>query len=126
MGRRKNNKLAEKPLNIRLYADDYEEIKKIAESRDVADSEVHRELVSEALRARRRKRSQAAPDSPEAQMVAMLWRVEAALLEIGKIEPAAIRDDVQTLSSRIDFLCAQVAYLKHPAERPEQQSLLPR
>ena len=43
MGRRKNNKLAEKPLNIRLYEDDYVEIKQIAQStHDVPDIAVNR------------------------------------------------------------------------------------
>jgi hypothetical protein len=127
MGRPKNNRLAEKPLNIRLYEEDYQEIKRLAQQEGVADSDVHRELVAEALQARRHKSSPAPSDSSEIEVIAALRRIELSLAEMKTPEPSTLSDEVQTLSSRIEFLCDQVSILHRPQKRtkphPEPPSL---
>jgi len=111
VGRKKKIGLAAKPLNIRLYEQDYVEIKRLAKKLEVPDSDIHRELVNEALQARRSRARTTVPDSPDEYPVAVLQRIEAALAEVSSSATLALRDDVQTLASRIDFLTDQIAVL---------------
>ncbi len=111
MGRQKRIGLSDKPLNIRLYEPDYLEIKRLAKKLDVPDSDVHRELVAEALRTRRGKGQVALSQVPDERLTALLRGVEELMAEMKSLFAPALRDDVQTLSSRIEFLSGQIAIL---------------
>jgi hypothetical protein len=82
MGRKKNTVLAAKPLNVRLYEESQREIKEIAEREGVFDSDVHRELVAEALQARRERADGVAAEPPAGGVVEALGRVEKMLSEL--------------------------------------------
>lgn len=112
MGRKKKTGLADKPLNIRLYEQDYVEIKGIAKKLEVSDSDVHRELVAEALQTRRsQKNSEPEMNPDKASLMSLLRRIEQALAEGKNSSAPALCDDVQTLASRVEFLSGQIAVL---------------
>lgn len=104
MGRKKNTGLAAKPLNVRLYEESYEEIKQIARREGVFDSDVHRELVAEALRARREKAGEVAPEPPAGGVAETLGRVEKVLAELAGSGVMSLREEVQALTSRVAYL----------------------
>jgi len=72
MGRKKKTGLAIKPPNIRLYEQNYVEIKRLAKKLNVPDSHIHRELVNEALQARRSQGQTTVPNSLDEYPVAVL------------------------------------------------------
>lgn len=111
MGRQKKPGLSAKPLNIRLYEPDYLEIKRIAKKLGVPDSDVHRELIAEALRTRRGKGQVVVSHTPDERSTAVLRRVEEMMADMKSLAAPALRDDVQTLASRIEFLSGQIAIL---------------
>ncbi len=87
MGRKKNPKIAEKPLNVRLFVEDQNEIKRLAKMDGVAESDVHRELISEALEARRAGRVQSSSgvdsgDGNGSLFADQIERIESILVTI--------------------------------------------
>lgn len=117
MGRRKKTGLAEKPVNVRLDEESRREIKEIAKREGVFDSDVHRELVVEALRARREKAGRDDAE-PSAEGVAeALERVEKVLAELAGSGVGSLREEVQTLTSRVAYLSDQIALLMNPPKR---------
>lgn len=122
MGRKKNTEFA-KPLNVRLYEESYREIKEIAQREGVFDSDVHRELVAEALSARREKAAGGASQQPPAEGLAeVLGRVEKALAEVSESEALSLREEVQTLTSRIAYLSDQISLLTNPPKRHKMRA----
>ena len=118
MGRKKNTVLAAKPLNVRLYEESLREIKEIAEREGVFDSDVHRELVAEALRARREKAVGSTTQQPSAEGLAeVLGRIEKALAEVAGSGALSLREEVQTLTSRVAYLSDQISLLTNPPKR---------
>src|SRR5215210_8053998 len=117
MGRKKNTVLAAKPLNIRLYEESQREIKEIAEREGVFDSDVHRELVAEALQARRERADGVAVEPPAGGVVEALGRVEKVLSELAGSGVLSLREEVQTLTSRVAYLSDQIALLMSPPKR---------
>lgn len=117
MGRRKNTGLAAKPLNVRLYEESYEEIKEIARREGVFDSDVHRELVAEALRARRGRGGAVTADSPVVEAVETLKRIQKTLSELAESGVLSLPEEVQALTSRVAYLSDQVALLTNPPKR---------
>lgn len=118
MGRRKKTGLAEKPVNVRLSEESVRGIKQIARREGVFDSDVHRELIAEALDARRRKAAGGAADQPSAEGLAeVLGRVEQALAELAGSGVLSLREEVQTLTSRVAYLSDQIALLTNPPKR---------
>lgn len=117
MGRRKKTGLAAKPLNIRLYEESWREIKRIAAREGVFESDVHRELVDEALRARREKAGGGATDPPAGDGAEALARVEKALSELAGPGVEALREEVRALASRVAHLSDQVALLAGSPKR---------
>ncbi len=112
MGRSKKVGLSEQPQNIRLFVEDHKEIKRLAKKAGVPDSDVHRALVSEALKARRHKAGLANPDdTPEARLNTLLRQLETSLIGMKTVPLSALQEDVQTLSSRVEFLSSQIAQL---------------
>lgn len=128
MGRKKNTGLAAKPLNVRLYADSYEEIKQIARREGVFDSDVHRELVAEALRARREKVGEVSPEPSAGHVAETLERVEKVLADVAGAGVLSLREEVQALTSRVAYLSDQIALMsgrpKRPKPRNEQEGRL--
>jgi hypothetical protein len=123
MGRRKRAELAEKPLNIRLYEESYRDIKVIAEREGVPDSDVHRELVAEALLARRERASDEVTEPAGKELISSLARVEKLLMELTGAGILSLQDEVQTLSSRVSYLSDQVAILLTSSpKRPKAQA----
>lgn len=122
MGRRKKNRLAEKPLNIRLYEESYRELKEIAERDGLSDSDVHRELVAEALNARRETPLRVSTGSPNEMLDVTLEKIEGALSGLKSDDMTALRDEVQTLSSRVAYLCDQIALLINAPKRRKTQA----
>lgn len=117
MGRNKKVGLTELPQNIRLFVEDHNEIKRLAKKAGVPESEVHRALVSEALKARRNRAGATnSDDTPEARLDTLLEQLETALAEMKIVPLVALQDDVQTLSSRVEFLSAQIAQLSTAAQ----------
>ncbi len=117
MGRKKNTEFA-KPLNVRLYEESYREIKQIARREGVFDSDVHRELVAEALRARREKDASGAAGQPSAEgLTEVLGRVEKALAKVSESGALSLREEVQTLTSRVAYLSDQISLLMNPPKR---------
>lgn len=117
MGRKKNTEFA-KPLNVRLYEESYQEIKQIARREGVFDSDVHRELVAEALRARREKAAGSAAGQPSVEGLAeVLGRIEKALAEASGSGALSLREEVQTLTSRVAYLSDQISLLTNPPKR---------
>jgi hypothetical protein len=117
MGRKKNTVLAAKPLNVRLYEESQREIKEIAEREGVFDSDVHRELVAEALQARREKAGGGASESSVESIAKTLGRVEKVLAEVAGSGVLSMREEVQTLTSRVAYLSDQIALLTSPPKR---------
>jgi polyhydroxyalkanoate synthesis regulator phasin len=117
MGRKKNTVLAAKPLNVRLYEESQREIKEIAEREGVFDSDVHRELVAEALQARRERADGVAAEPPAGGVVEALGRVEIVLSELAGSGMLSLREEVQTLTSRVAYLSDQIALLTSPPKR---------
>lgn len=112
MGRNKKVGLTEQPQNVRLFIEDQKQIKQLAKKRGVPESDVHRELVSESLTARRAKAGSAdSNDTPEIRFTALLKQLETSLAEMKIVSLSALQDEVQTLSSRIEFLSAQIGHL---------------
>lgn len=112
MGRHRKVGLTEQPQNIRLFVEDHREIKRLAKKAGVPESDVHRELVSEALTTRRDKEGLAgSKNTPEARLNALLQQIETSLAEMKVVPFSALQDEVQTLSSRVEFLSAQIAHL---------------
>lgn len=117
MGRKKRTEFA-KPLNVRLYEESYREIKQIARREGVFDSDVHRELVAEALRARRKKAADGTIQRPSPEGLAeVLGRVEKALVEVSESGAPSLREGVQTLTSRVAYLSDQISLLTNPPKR---------
>lgn len=114
MGRRKKTGLAEKPVNVRLSEESVREIKQIARREGVFDSDVHRELVAEALDARRQR---AAGRTSREDLAEVLGRVEQALAELSGSGALSLREEVQTLTSRVAYLSDQIALLTNPPKR---------
>jgi hypothetical protein len=119
MGRKKNTGLAAKPLNVRLYEESYEEIKQIAQREGVCDSDVHRELVAEALRARREKSGGVAAEPSAGHVADVLGRVEKVLAELAGSGVLSLQEEVQALMSRVAYLSDQIALLTSPPKRPK-------
>jgi hypothetical protein len=112
MGRNKKVGLTEQPQNVRLFVEDQKQIKQLAKKRDVPESDVHRELVSEALAARRVKAGSVdSNDTPEVRFTALLKQLETSLAEMKIVSLSALQDEVQTMASRIEYLSAQIGYL---------------
>jgi len=108
----KQTGLSEKPQNVRLLVEDHSEIKRLAKRAGRPHSDVHRELISEALRARRQSiASPASHDTPEAHLITAIERVENSLAEVRNTVLPTLRDEVQILSSRLDYLSGQIAQL---------------
>jgi hypothetical protein len=123
MGRKKNTELAAKPLSIRLYKESYKEIKQIAQREGVCDSDVHRELVAEALQARRERAGEVATDPGGEGVIGLLLRIEKLLAEQSGTSVLLLQEDVQTLSSRVACLSDQVeAPVSQPAEAHQNKS----
>jgi hypothetical protein len=121
MGRKKNTVLAAKPINVRLYEESQREIKEIAEREGIFDSDVHRELVAEALQARREKASGGASESSVESIAETLGRVEKVLAEVAGSGVLSMREEVQTLTSRVAYLSDQIALLTSPPKRHKQR-----
>lgn len=122
MGRKKRSEFA-KPLNVRLYEESYREIKQIARREGVFDSDVHRELVAEALRARREKAADGTAQQPSAEgLVEVLGRVEKALTEAAGLGVLSLREEVQMLTSRVAYLSDQIGLLTNPPKRHKPQA----
>lgn len=121
MGRKKNTKLAAKPLNIRLYEESYKEIKQIAQRERISDSDVHRELVAEALHQRRQKAGEINPEATAEEIAEMLMRLEKVLVELAGSSVMSLREEVQALTSRVAYLSDQVALLTNPPKRHKPQ-----
>lgn len=117
MGRRKKTGLAEKPVNVRLDEESRREIKEIAKREGVFDSDVHRELVVEALLARREKAGGGDSEPPAEGVVETLGRIERALAELAGSGVGSLREEVQTLTSRVAYLSDQIALLTNPPKR---------
>jgi transposase-like protein len=117
MGRRKKSGLAAKPVNVRLYEESPKEIKQIARREGVSDSDVHRELVAEALDARRQKPGGAAPEPSAGEIIEALARVEQALSELAGSGVLSLREEVQALTSRVAYLSDQIGLLTSPPKR---------
>ena len=117
MGRRKKTGLAARPVNVRLYEESPKEIKQIARREGVSDSDVHRELVAEALQARREKTGRVAPEPSAGEIAEALGRVEQTLSELAGSGVLSLREEVQTLTSRVAYLSDQIALLTSPPKR---------
>ena len=128
MGRKKNTGLAAKPLNVRLHEESYEEIKRIARREGVFDSDVHRELVAEALRARRERAGEATPEPSAGCVAETLGRVEKVLAELAGSGAVSLREEVQALTSRVAYLSDRIALLtsrpKRHTKRDQQEGTL--
>jgi hypothetical protein len=119
MGRRKKTGLAEKPVNVRLDEESRREIKEIAEREGVFDSDVHRELVVEALRARREKGGGGDSEPPAGSVVETLGRIERALSELSSSGVLSLPEEVRALTSRVAYLSDQISLLTPPPKRPK-------
>jgi hypothetical protein len=117
MGRRKKTGLAEKPVNVRLDEESRREIKEIAEREGVFDSDVHRELVVEALRARREKAGGGDSEPPAGGIVETLGRIERALSELSSSGVFTLPEEVRALTSRVAYLSDQISLLTTPPKR---------
>lgn len=117
MGRRKKTGLAEKPVNVRLDEESRREIKEIARREGVFDSDVHRELVVEALRARREKASGGDSEPPAGSVVETLGRIERALSELSSSGVLSLPEEVRALTSRVAYLSDQISLLTTPPKR---------
>jgi urease beta subunit len=117
MGRRKKTGLAEKPVNVRLDEESRREIKEIAEREGVFDSDVHRELVVEALRARREKAGGGDLELPAGSAVETLGRIERALSELSSSVVLSLTEEVRALTSRVAYLSDQISLLTTPPKR---------
>lgn len=117
MGRGKKTGLAAKPLNVRLYEESPKEIEQIARREGVCDSDVHRELVAEALRARREKADGGVSEPSAESVVGTLGRIEKVLSELSGSGIVSLREEVQTLTSRVAYLSDQIALLTSPPKR---------
>jgi hypothetical protein len=120
MGRKKNIEFA-KPLNVRLYEESYREIKQIARREGVFDSDVHRELVAEALQARREKGGAGTSEPSTESVAGTLVRIEKALSELSGSGVVSLCEEVQTLTSRVAYLSDQIALLTTPPKRHKPQ-----
>jgi hypothetical protein len=122
MGRKKNIRLAVKPLNVRLYQESYKEIKEIAQREGVCDSDVHRKLIAEALQARRERAGEVAADPGGEGVIGLLLRIEKLLAEQSGTSVLSLQEEVQTLSSRVAYLSDMVALLlASPPKRTRAQ-----
>ncbi len=65
---------------------------------------MHRELVAEALQARREKAGGAASESSVESIAETLGRVEKLLAELAGSGVLSLRGEVQTLTSRVAYL----------------------
>jgi hypothetical protein len=119
MGRRKKTGLAEKPVNVRLDEESCREIKEIARREGVFDSDVHRELVVEALQARREKAGRGDSEPPAGSVVETLGRIERALSELSSSGVLSLAEEVQALTSRVAYLSDQISLLTTPPKRPK-------
>lgn len=117
MGRRKKRGLAEKPVNVRLDEESRQEIKEIAKREGVFDSDVHRELVVEALRARREKGGGGDSEPPAGSVVETLGRIERVLSELSSSGVLSLPEEVRALTSRVAYLSDQIALLTNPPKR---------
>jgi predicted transcriptional regulator len=119
MGRRKKTGLAEKPVNVRLDEESRREIKEIARREGVFDSDVHRELVVEALRARREKGGGGDSEPVAESVVKTLGRIERALSELSSSGVLSLPEEVRALTSRVAYLSDQISLLTTPLKRPK-------
>lgn len=117
MGRRKKSGLAARPVNVRLYEESPKEIKQIAKREGVCDSDVHRELVAEALDARRQKAGGESAEPTAGELAEALGRVEQALSELAGSGVLSLREEVQALTSRVAYLSDQISLLTSPPKR---------
>jgi polyhydroxyalkanoate synthesis regulator phasin len=117
MGRRKKTGLAEKPVNVRLDEESRREIKEIAKREGVFDSDVHRELVVEALRARRERGGRGDSEPPAGGVVETLGRIERALSELSSSGVLSLAEEVRALTSRVAYLSDQISLLTNPPKR---------
>jgi hypothetical protein len=120
MGRKKNSDLTDKPVNVRLSKEGYQGIKEIARREGVFESDVHRELVDEALRARRERAGAVAAEPPAGCATERLERIEKALAELAGLGVLPLSEEVQALTSRVAYLSDQIALLTSPPPKRQK------
>jgi len=120
MGRKKNSDLTDKPVNVRLSKEGYQGIKEIARREGVFESDVHRELVDEALRARRERAGAVAAEPLAGCATERLERIEKALAELAGLGVLPLSEEVQALTSRVAYLSDQIALLTSPPPKRQK------
>jgi polyhydroxyalkanoate synthesis regulator phasin len=120
MGRKKNTELTDKPVNVRLSKEGYQGIKEIARREGAFESDVHRELVDEALRARREKADVVAGEAPTGCVAETLERIEKVLAELARSGVLSLPEEVQALTSRVAYLSDQIALLTSPPPKRQR------
>lgn len=81
---------------------------------------MHRELVDEALRARREKADGGPAESPDGRASETLERIEKALAQLAGSGVLSLPEEVRALTSRVAHLSDQIALLASPPPKRQK------